>query len=1020
MTDPRRQQRNSSGTSLHVATAPDGHTLQLQLLGDFLITLGDQELHDAEWRLRKAGHLLKLLALAPSHRLQREQVIDVLWPNLSPDAAANNLYYALHVARRALDPDPNARDRYLRSRRGELALDPDCPIWIDAEAFESLATQARESADPRVYREALDLYRGDLLPQDVYEEWTIEPRETLRQLYLTLLLELAQLHETRGEVDLAIESYQQLVARTPADEAGHTGLMRLYAATGLRHQALKQFDVLRSVLDEDLDVTPARETVALYQHILSGKSIDLEQCGHARQLETSASPRSPPTNLPTPLTSFVGRQAEIAELQTLLRRRRLVTLTGAGGIGKTRLAIASVRNELHQFPDGVFLVSLAPVRQAEFVLPAIAQILGAREAAERSLLQSVTETIDDKRLLLILDNVEHLAEASPILTRLLETCPHLHMLLTSRIRLRLHGEQEYPVEPLALPDSSVLDVAEAGHAAAVELFVQRAQEVQPGFRLTDENVRPVAEILRRLDGLPLAIELAAARVKVLPPPAILARLDHPLTLLTGGPRDLPARQQTIRDTIAWSHDLLATNEKRLFRRLSIFIGGWTLEAAEAVVQDDHSVSDDVLDRLSALVDHSLVRRQDVGSYPRYGMLEIIREFGLDQLASAAEVEVMRERHATHFCELAEQAESGFLGTDEVAWLDRIEQELGNIRAALEWSSADPSRASTGLGLATALWNFWDMHGRPSEGRRWIQALLPHVPGRTMLHARALYASGYLATRQGDPSGAKRPLEAALGLFHDFGDKPGESQTLAILGTLASFEGDFERSTALLERALAVFRETKDQLGVARILLDLGDQVRAEGDYARARKLLSESLTLFRSLEISHGAGWALTNLGNTARAVGDLELARVHQEESRAIFAELGDKRGLARPVLYLANLARLENDDDTARKLFLESLDLLRELQDQWRLPVWLYYVGLTASQRGAHERATRLFAAAAASHERFDTLLDPAEREDWDQALQVARETLGKDAFRSASESGKALDFDGAIELALEVLNS
>lgn len=1011
------------------ASSAERAELYLQLLGGFRVAVDDREIDASAWRLRKASHIVKLLALAPNRRLHREQIMELLWPDLSPDAAANNLNHALHVARRQLSAAPDHRERYVHSFAGELILAPDVETWIDVESFEEAAAAAREAGDPRAYHDAIALYGGELLPADRYESWAVTRREELHLLFHSLHLELAQLHEDRGERDLAIEAYQMLVALEPAHEAAHTRLMRLYASMGLRHQALRQYQVLKTALRQELDVEPEPDSARLYQKILAGgfekAASQPDQTPEAASVDTGRQRH----NLPSEVTSFIGREREIEAVRSLLSTSRLLTLTGAGGIGKTRLALAVARGLLDDFPDGVYLISLATINNPDLVALAIFQSMGLQETANQSPLEALKEFLRHRRLLLLLDNTEHLVQVGPQLVELLEQCPDLTILVTSRTPLRLRGEQEYPVTPLGLPEEWWnLEAGTIEDSAAAALFIHRSRETRPDFRVTDDNAGIIAAICRRLDGLPLAIELAAARSKVLPPKLLLAHLDDPLSLLTGGPRDMPARQQTIRDTIAWSYDLLSPGERALFRRLGVFAGGWTLEAANVVGTIAPSTGQNaasgtgqsVLDALTALVDQNLVNQNDGLGEPRFSMLETIREFALEQLASAGEIDAARQQHAEYFLELAEQAGPALLGSEEALWLDRLERELGNLRAVLDWCAQGTGDTALGLRLAGTLWLFWDMRGRFVEGRGWLEMLLRAEPGHTPVQAGALFALGYLATRRGDPSSARVPLEQALRIYREAGERAGESRTLAMLGALASFEGDFNCSSALLEQALGGFRETRDQLGVARTLLDLGDQVRAEGDYDRAQVMLQESLDLFRELGFPRGAGWALANLGNTARATGDFERARELLEESRTIFSALGDKRGLARPVLYLANLARMRGDYVTANALFRESLALLRELEDQWRLPVWLYYIGLLAGQRGEQSLAVRLIAAAEASHERFQTLLDPDERSVGDEAFAQALYALGDDTFATELLAGKKLRLDGAIELALEMIDS
>ncbi len=479
---------------------------------------------------------------------------------------------------------------------------------------------------------------------------------------------------------------------------------------------------------------------------------------------------------------------------------RLLTLTGPGGVGKTRLALEAAAGLADTFPDGARFVSLAPITDPVLVAPMVAQALGVREAGDEPITERLAAFLRDKRLLLLLDNFEQVVEAAPLVTDLLAACPGLKGLVTSRVRLRLSGERDYPVPPLAVPaPAGPRPFQYAKGSAAVRLFSERAQAVRPEFALTPENASAVADICRGLDGLPLAIELAAARIKVLPPAALLARLEKRLPLLTGGGRDLPARQQTMRDAIAWSHDLLTPEEQALFRWLAVFVGGFTLEGAEAVVFAGDALDLDVFEGVASLVDKSLLR-QEVGpdEEPRFAMLETIREFGLERLAARGEEAAIQNAHAAYFLALVEQAESALLGPEQMAWLTWLDAAHDNLRAALDWCLA--SDAEAGLRLAGALSLFWQVRGYLLEGRRWLEALLAQAPQRAALRAKALHAAGQLARHQADIASGISLCEESLAIYRELGDKRGGAYVLRTLGLLVSDGGDPERGRALFERA----------------------------------------------------------------------------------------------------------------------------------------------------------------------------------------------------------------------------
>ncbi|CAA9527430.1 MAG: hypothetical protein AVDCRST_MAG73-519 [uncultured Thermomicrobiales bacterium] len=680
--------------------------------------------------------------------------------------------------------------------------------------------------------------------------------------------------------------------------------------------------------------------------------------------------------LPTPLTALLGRDAEVAELVGLLATHRLVTLTGPGGVGKTRLAVEVARVAAAGFPDGVAFVDLSPVRDPDLVLPAAAHVLGVREAPDVPVPEALAAAIGDRRTLLVLDNLEQVIEAAPAIAALLAACPHLAVLATSRAPLAVRGERVLPVEPFPVQAAAAsLGVLAASPAA--RLFAERAAAVKPGFALTEDNLPAVAAICSRLDGLPLAIELAAARVKLLTPEALLARLDGRLPLLTSGPRDLPDRQRTLRGAIAWSHDLLSAKEQVLFRRLAVFAGGWTPEAAEGAANPDGAL--DIWAELAGLVDHSLVRQEEGSGGARFRMLETIREFALERLELSGEAASFRDAHAAHYLALTQEARNETSGPEQGRWLDRLEAELGNLRAALAWAT-ERADALTALGLANSLEKLWDARGLLREGRHWLEraSALPMDGVRPETRAQALSNAGSVAQALGDLEGARVLQERALTILRELdseGGGRGTAHVLNRLGIVALLRGDHGRADALQEEALARFRELGDASDVATVLNNLGVTADDRGDFARARRLFEDALALQRDVGDTQAVAISLGNLGEVARDEGDLAGAAIYYREALALWAELKDRWNAATALDGAAGLAVLQ----------------------------------------GKPEGAARLAAAAEAMREAVGAPLPANERADHERCVAEARSALGAEAFAAAWEAGRALPLEAAVAEAL-----
>jgi predicted ATPase/DNA-binding winged helix-turn-helix (wHTH) protein len=732
------------------------------------------------------------------------------------------------------------------------------------------------------------------------------------------------------------------------------------------------------------------------------------EAGHSSSVTTRGKQRG----LPVARTSLVGREREVSEAAKLLLRPdvRLLSLTGPGGAGKTRLALAIAASIADQFAAGIQFVGLASITRPEMVATALAKAFDIQQVPNRTVPQLIADQLENSGpFLVLLDNFEQVLAAATIVAETLAVCPALKILVTSRAGLRIYGEQEFPVAPLA-------------QNSAIELFVERAAAVWPAFALTKENTAAITEICARLDGLPLAIELAAARTKVLPPQAMLDRLQSRLQLLTGGARDLPERQQTLRSAIDWSYDLLSEQEQTLFRRLSVFVGGCTLESAEAVCNTSQDLGIDLFEGLSSLVDKNLIQRMDRGradgsvAEPRFAMLETIREYALERLVHSGEQPAVRRAHAAYCLVLAEEGNPELESAERARWLSQCDREIDNFRFALDWLF-ETHTLDWGFRLCVALFRFWEMREHLTEGRARLETIL-RLAGTDYARERARVAIfvGALTTHQGDFEAATHLINESLSIYEELQDQWGVAASLNALAISARDRGDYAMAETTFERSLMCWRTLSDELATARCLHNLANVVKVRGDYGRAQSALREATAMFERLGDRSGAAWSMNQRGDIEYERGNIAGAGELYRRALSAFREAGDRWGIGRSLTDIGTINREQGDYESARSAYGEALEIFVRLGHRRGIARTLEGFSCLALARGDGVRTLTLCAAAQRLRRLISAPLPPAEKSKLDQSLQPAWSSLSESDAKRAWEAGYGMPMEMAIEYSLD----
>ncbi len=987
----------------------------------------------------------------------REFLSALLWPDYNQVKAFTNLRHTLWEIQKALGSG------WLIADRETISLRADANLWVDVHRFESLLHESQVQNDVSLriplLTECVKLYRHHFLTgftlknAPTFDEWSLTKADELRHKLNEALTLLTEDYCLLGDGESALPYARRLVTFDPLNESAHRLLMQVYMQVGQQNAALKQYQTFEQTLRKELGLDPQPETRALYKQIRKGEIKQVE-VGIRRETKT------PQNNLPQQLTSFIGREQQQTEILSLMARNRLVTLTGSGGVGKTRLSLQVAAKLINHYPDGVWFIELTPLTNPDLIAQTILSTLRFGEQAGKTPLQILEEQLSNKKLLLVLDNCEHLVQASARVTyRLLMSAPEIKILATSREALSVSGELAWLVPSLSLPDlKAQLTFEKLTQYESIRLFIERALLVQPHFKVDQTSVLAIAQICSRLDGIPLAIELAAARVNALGVKQIAKRLDDRFRLLTKGNRTALERHQTLHAAIDWSYNLLDADEKILFARLSVFMGGWTLEAAEQVCVKERSEFE-VLDVLSNLIDKSLVIMDGSTGEARYHFLETTRQYAREKLLESREDEILHNRHLAYFLDLAEKGNSEISGPHQADVIDRLDAELDNFRAALDWCVFSKYTESA-LQMLGALGWAWDMRGYYNEVRSWFDKIrvLGEYANYPEAYARLLNHIGRFAADFDRRPDAESILEESRAIWLKLGSRgePGLADVLCFLGLNAHNQGNLDQAESFYRESLAVAQKCNHQrtiagstcfLGIVEqqrgqftsalnlynkslklsesmgdLLLislsagNLGSLFLEHGSYEKARPLFHQELEINERLQFRFGLAATWINLGELHRREGNYVQAEQCLEKSMGVSRDLGLKDRLAFNLYLFGLLALHRNNYVSAIKSFGEYFDFDRALEEKVSICRFLTAVSAVAAGTNQPERCAKLFGAAQAIYDTADFRMDQFDRAEFDRHIQIARDQLGNTLFDALCEEGCTMTMEQAIDFATQ----